>query len=111
MPMTAAVVAASRCCSRDSVAARTASQGAAVASSLLTNSIAALCCSAWNDPLAELLAGAQVGADCVHTPAHHTGGGRGHQPGGHTADSLGVDVVQHENIRDVVVEEFSAQAK
>ncbi len=49
--ITAAPAAAMRCWSSDSSPARTASQAAAVASSLLTNSIAALCCRAWKVPI------------------------------------------------------------
>ena len=49
--ITAAPAAAMRCWSSGSSAARTASQAAAVASSLLTNSIAALCCNAWKVPI------------------------------------------------------------
>ncbi len=49
--ITAAPAAARRCWSSGSSAARTASQAAAVANSLLTNSIAALCCSAWKVPI------------------------------------------------------------
>ena len=51
LPSIAAPAAATGCWAGACDIARTASQAAAVASSLCTNSCAALCCSAWNDPI------------------------------------------------------------